>query len=358
VIFGDSYTFAYSLIHLSLLSFTFGFANVNSLLRFGVFSAMMSGNAILNFLDLEIGDYRDICFNLSIILSFLFGTLLSCFILEKTNDRYVSFGIIYLCVVLTVCLVEINEIISHGNCTRYLMCFVSCAMGGISEWTTKLGYVVMFQTGNLMRLTEMIFKFICGYSQGGNKLRGDGIITVFIIIAYFVGGVFSTFTVFKLSMFPIVFLFPFHLYFSGCLHHYGWFNESFSIYDYICKMKVIDYIVHNSWTSSGNMESPNVIKLLQVFKESNARDLENQSEVESRPSSLASMDASPIHVAQQDSNVRSENISSVSAPTVHRKRTYQRSSQHSFLERFAISEEVRNDYILSQCGYERRTTFV
>ncbi len=45
-IFGKSFIFSYSPLHLMLIAFTFGYINSFTLLKFGVFSTMVTGNAL------------------------------------------------------------------------------------------------------------------------------------------------------------------------------------------------------------------------------------------------------------------------------------------------------------------------
>lgn len=106
-------------------------------------------------------------------------------------------------------------------------------MGSLAHWASKLGYVLIFQTGNLLKLGEALYKYVFGFSQGDIKARGDVTILVANFISYCIGAAISASVVrYNIgSSVPLFLTFPFQLYFAGCYEKWGWFK--FSIIDII-----------------------------------------------------------------------------------------------------------------------------
>ncbi len=226
---GVSYAFACSVSHLSLLAFLFCYTNVTTYFKFGCFSSMMTGNFILMVIDIETNNFDLAVFKLVVILcNILGGTFLDCILSKYYNDRRDVFAINLLLLTIGLFITNLEFMFESISYNRYYVCIETIVMGSLFHWSSKLGYVVVFQTGNLVKLAEALFKYLFGYTQGGVKLRGDIIILLTNVISYGIGAAIAAPVVrynFESSA-PLLVTFPFQLYFAGCFEKWGWFKVS------------------------------------------------------------------------------------------------------------------------------------
>lgn len=228
-IFNVTYAFACSVSHLMLLAFLFCYTNVTTYFKFGCFSSMMTGNFILMVIDIEKNEINLAVFKLIVIIcNILGGTFLDCILSKYFVDRRDVFAINLLLLLIGIFITNLEFIFKPIAYNKYYVCIETIIMGSLFHWSSKLGYVVVFQTGNLVKLAEALFKYLFGYSQGGVKLRGDIIILLTNVISYGIGAAVSASVVrYKIeSSVPLFVTFPFQLYFAGCFEKWGWFKVS------------------------------------------------------------------------------------------------------------------------------------
>lgn len=222
---GRKCLFAYSVSHIALLAMTFGYANIVTVYRFGVYSSLMTPNSINIAVLYYNKQYNDSLFASSIIASHLvIGISVDCYLLNSFKSREHTFGV--LMILLAVCCVITDLVVAESGLihSRYIVCFLSAVLGAISHWTSKLGYVVMLFDGNFLKFVESNYKFLSGYTQGGPKLRGDNVIVSVILISAFIGillGLLALRHLESLSLTVLVVTCPFQLHCSGCLQVWG-----------------------------------------------------------------------------------------------------------------------------------------
>jgi uncharacterized membrane protein YoaK (UPF0700 family) len=102
--------FSYSLSHLALLSFTFGFVDSNSFYRFQLYDSMQTGNMIrvANYISTPTPTYDNTVLILKTLLvmtsNIVGGTFISCFLLEACGTREKA-----LACIVTVCLFHLSS---------------------------------------------------------------------------------------------------------------------------------------------------------------------------------------------------------------------------------------------------------
>lgn len=223
-LFGVNVLFAYSIVHLCLLSFTFMYLNVYTAFRFGVFSTLMTGNLVDATTDIPTSP-SDTAFKITLIFASTgMGTFLSGCLLTSLNSRENAMAVMLAALVLSCFLLDWLDDLTDS---RFVLCVLATTSGAMVHWSKSLGYVCSAMTGNMFKLSEFLFKAAAGYDVGGPKAVGDFIIILCIEISAMIGGLCALgmliasqnmeYVVFT----PIFASVPFHLYLSGCFYKWG-----------------------------------------------------------------------------------------------------------------------------------------
>jgi uncharacterized membrane protein YoaK (UPF0700 family) len=240
IFLGRKYLFAYPISHLCLLGFTFMFLNVNTLSRFGIFSSLMTGNILNATLALKDGDYNETLFKFTVILSHAVGGVsLDCYLMEYFKNRENTFGAIMLGLCIACVLVDLMYM-DHRTDNHYVVCLLAAVCGALAHWSSKLGYVLMLHTGNMLKLSEALFLFLNGYTSGGPKMRGDTVLLFFLILSSLGGALLASLSLVyapRASLIPILATIPLHLHLSGTTKVWGFPVWSFT--DYIFNRKIM-----------------------------------------------------------------------------------------------------------------------
>jgi len=224
VICGVNFHFQYSFWHLLLIAFTYGYVNAYSLVKYGVFSTMVTGNCINMAAALAAGDYSRTWYLATIIVSqSLFGPLLSCVLLDVTNSRSRSYIWMSGLLCLTCFIVDIlhsctiTDYCDNDALNLFELCLLGFTSGALMHWTSKLGYVPMFATGNLLRLSEACYRMCFNIGLGGPKLRGDMVILTFNFLVFVSSVAVHSLYIERsnLTLFVVTATFPLHVWFSG-----------------------------------------------------------------------------------------------------------------------------------------------
>lgn len=213
-----------SIYHQFWLSFTFGFANCNSFRSFGIFASLMTGNMVLLSIKAKEADDADAAFIAACVVSFfVFGTVASNLIIEGVKDRYHSFALIYLYVCVFMSIVEGIEIglyNDHPSQHSPYVCFLIGGMGMLCHWCYKMNYQVVLHIGNVQKLLEYGYNKLFGYKVGGKRGIGDIVLASIILVGFVSGCMCALVTHIKHSLFPLLVLFPVHLYVSGTFDYW------------------------------------------------------------------------------------------------------------------------------------------
>ena len=172
--------------------------------------------------------YNQVYFDIVIIICHVFvGTWLSCYVLEHAQSYKLSYAIIsgfmcFICFCVDLFEAQEQSIGTDVNKRQFFVAFLAISMGAMMHWCSKVGFVTMFITSNLQKLTEAIYRLRYNFYQGGAKLRGDATSILFIIIMFFGGAIFGAYgTNFskgsRWTLLPITISYPFHLWLGGCL---------------------------------------------------------------------------------------------------------------------------------------------
>lgn len=213
-----------SVYHQFWLSFTFGFANCNSFRSFGIFASLMTGNMVLLSINIKEAHNSNASFICICVLSFfVFGTVASNLIIEWVKDRYHSFALIYLYVCIFISIVEGLEIgYFHDHPTQHsvIVCFLIGGMGMLCHWCYKMNYQVVLHIGNVQKVLEYAYNKMFGYKVGGKRGIGDIVLCSIILLGFVCGCLGALVTRIRHSLFPLLVLFPVHLYTSGTLDYW------------------------------------------------------------------------------------------------------------------------------------------
>eukprot|EP00602_Paraphysomonas_sp_CaronLab_P008220 CAMPEP_0185020630 /NCGR_PEP_ID=MMETSP1103-20130426/3254_1 /TAXON_ID=36769 /ORGANISM="Paraphysomonas bandaiensis, Strain Caron Lab Isolate" /LENGTH=245 /DNA_ID=CAMNT_0027551645 /DNA_START=402 /DNA_END=1139 /DNA_ORIENTATION=- len=142
------------------------------------------------------------------------------------KSRQNVFAVLMCLLVLTVAVVDL---IADTTGSRYSLCLLCVTSGALVHWSQKLGYTCSAMTGNMFKLSEIIFKLCVGYDLGGAKMHGEALILFGIFFGSLVGAL-SAVGVLQitenLSIMPLLVTVPFHLYLAGCLEEWGWITKA------------------------------------------------------------------------------------------------------------------------------------
>lgn len=228
-ILGRKCLIAYPISHLSFLAMIFGYINIITVYRFSVYSSLMTGNGINIALDVYHRNYSNAYFDLSVIVShIIFGVSFDCYLLNTLKSRENTYALLAILLGLACILVDIiclkNDKLENK---RYVVIILSSILGALSHWTSKLGYVVIFLTGNLIKWAEANYKFMAGYSQGGPKLKGDHFMISIILTSTFIGIITALIALDHIedySLIPIAITVPIQLHLAGCFEVWGFWK--------------------------------------------------------------------------------------------------------------------------------------
>ena len=244
-ILGVPYIFSQSMLHVSILAFTFGYIDAVAFARFGLFISGQTGNLILSalretdFLAVKGKRLSLVTVSLTVTAETIFGPLLSCALLEHTNSREKALAC--LVCLLTVVIVAIdtstyltvnqNSSGDEGFYAENYALFLSFPVGALAHWAMKTSFTSAFMTLNFMKTAEFLYRRFRGISQGGPKLRGDIVLTCAMILAFVVGTYAGACIHARLcqigphaaawSLLPLGCLSPLHLWVGGCLSNVG-----------------------------------------------------------------------------------------------------------------------------------------
>ena len=239
-IWKKKFCFNYPISSLSTLAFTFGYLDCEVYSKYGFMCTMQTANMIFLADNMfpKNNEYYAIETNVPIlIVNFLIGTLGGCFLslylLETTQNRKITFGIL-ITILCAMCLVvdftcyykmPVPDPTSHYN---GLVLLLSIPASAIFHWSSKLGYLLNLMTGNIMKVADALYRRMRSYPQGGATLRGDILTLCIIIIAYFLGGVFCSLIRasfndgdYAFALLPLACSWPFQLWQGGVLSEIG-----------------------------------------------------------------------------------------------------------------------------------------
>ena len=243
------FLFKFPLSHLMMMAFTFGWIDQDSYVRFGIMSTMQTANILFfttNCFPANNSYYEFVTSIPLLAANFFAGAVLGPFFcltsLEYTQSREKAYAIIMTLLCVNCVIVDLLSSAyfrepSQSSPMNYLILFLSLPGTALFHWSLKLGYILNFQTGNVMRLSDSFYLWSRGYKQGGATYRGDIFALILIIMSYFFGslgcsGYRSTYGdkyPFSLSAFACTW--PLQLWIGGSFETCG----SFSIIDMIEK---------------------------------------------------------------------------------------------------------------------------
>ena len=178
-IFQTRVLFTHNMSHLFAISLALAFICITTYKRYGFYACIMTGNLYKTIELIFVQDslwsglhYAMIIFGHSHI-----GGITTCFLLEKTSKE-IACLYIWLAIILFSFLLEVSEymlnyltIFSYWSTMhkaiviQLLVGAVISGTGALSFWSTKLGFITPFQTGNFFRLAESIYKWSRNYAQ-------------------------------------------------------------------------------------------------------------------------------------------------------------------------------------------------
>jgi hypothetical protein len=225
ILFGVRFIFSYSILHLSLFSFTYTYLNILTLFEYKVYSSLMTGNFFNSALDFESKLYMDVLFRLTLIVSCTtLGTFVDCYLLLHMKNRRNAFAVLMLMLVASVILADIIHDSTDDGGGRYSLAVLCVTSGALVHWSQKLGYICSAMTGNMFKIAELMFNFFNGYDVGGPKMHGEALIYVSIFASALVGAL-SAIYMFRhgevVALYGLIATVPFHLYLAGCLEEWG-----------------------------------------------------------------------------------------------------------------------------------------
>jgi uncharacterized membrane protein YoaK (UPF0700 family) len=200
----------------------------------------MTGNILNATLALKDGDYKETLFKFTVIMCHAVGGVsFNCYLMEYFKNRENAFGAIMFGLLISCVLVDLMYM-DHRTDNHYVVCLLALICGALSHWSSKLGYVVMLHTGNMLKLSESLFLFLNGYTSGGPKMRGDTVLLFFLILSSLVGAVLASLSLVyapRASLIPILATIPLHLHLSGTTKVWGFPVWSFT--DYIFNRNIM-----------------------------------------------------------------------------------------------------------------------
>ena len=156
-----------------------------------------------------------------IVLAGIGGPMLSCALHEYFRNRYKAFGFIIIWQAICCIIIDIVEYklrnFKHANYACIPLALMSVAM---FHWTTKLGYVLNLQTGNLTTASENLYKYLRGFPLGTPKQKGELVAITGALVFFLVGAVCSSLWGYcyqYFSLLPIIITSPVHLYYVNLL---------------------------------------------------------------------------------------------------------------------------------------------
>lgn len=204
--------FTGSLTLYASMAFIAGYVDVNSIQRFGVLVSLATGNLASGAISAVQGDFSkaSLCFLMSFSVTCL-GALFSSALLHYFKCRRKALnGIIFTsCIIFTFV-----DILTKYRNENYRFCAVLLALtsGATLHWVLKLGFTTALMTINGLKLFEALFRLTFNISQGGQKLRGD-LLTIVSIILSFIAGTFVTLGMqqysYDFSLYPLIII---HVY--------------------------------------------------------------------------------------------------------------------------------------------------
>ena len=279
-IWGKKFSFNYAISSLTALSFLFGWLDSDAYSKFGFMCTMQTANIV--FLADNIfprhNEYYQIATNVPILIVNLLvgaigGCFLSLYLLETTQNRKITFGILItmLCAMcFVVDIVTYYKMPDPDPTSNYnlLVVLLSVPGCGLFHCSSKLGYLLNLMTGNIMKVADAMYRRLRGYPQGGATLRGDIMTLTLIILAYFAGCVCvslvrSSFDKHHpFALIPLGCTWPFQLWLGDVLPEIG---INFSLWNYV------EQITAYRWSLQAEDEG----KLLERLKSKDIGDIEN-----------------------------------------------------------------------------------
>ncbi len=241
-IFGHSFSMSYPLSGIILLSFTFGYLDTISYIRFGCFTCIQTGNIALFASDMfvpaisqlrKVGPLSVLPANERVIF-LLVQALVSTFggvwlmksieILVMNRKKTLVILLILMCwtTVITDVLLNMHRVQGDviGYNVHWLSMPIAMNLGALSFWSSQVGRVLYSQTMNLYKIGLALGKFGSCHDQGCAKERGDTLALCFTVPSYILGAFISAnvmssnlhylcFSLFTLS-------FPMQIWIGGC----------------------------------------------------------------------------------------------------------------------------------------------
>ena len=268
------FLFKFPLSSLMMITFIFGWIDQDSYVRFGIMSTMQTANII--FLTINCfpanNSYYELVTSIPLLMTnFITGTVFGpwfcLFSLEFTQSREKAYAIIVTFLCINCLIVDLISAAyfrepSQSSPMNYLVLLLALPGTALFHWSLKLGYILNFQTGNAMRLSDSLYLWSRGYKQGGAIYRGDIIALILIIISYFFGSLgcsgcrFAYGDKYPFSLSTLACTWPVQLWIGGCFESLGDFSIT----------NMMEKCVYN-WTLDKNDEELIVEDLLKLKQE-------------------------------------------------------------------------------------------
>ena len=179
--------------HLTLAAFIDGYLDVIVYVKFECYCSMMSGNLINLGTSISKKEGFRILFLTSVITTYLFGyfSMLNLFYSLGNNKRF-TYLIIMPFQIAAVLLLYFSSS-NYDGWMRFTLLPLVYSYGLQNCWAQKHGYVPNMMTGNMQKVIDAIFKFICLKQSMTATDNGDTLLIILEIIGYFLGAVVAGF---------------------------------------------------------------------------------------------------------------------------------------------------------------------
>lgn len=245
-IFGYKFLFAYNVSHMVTIGWMMGYINQHCFSRYGLFATFQTGNLIFlaSFVNLKNNETYPIYTNFPLLVVNIFvGVILtpalSCACMEFFNNRKKSYFALSCCWTAAIIIVTLLDLFvaktfianadSIDSKYNWPVLLLTLTGSALNHWMTKQGFLVGLNTGNMTKLGEQLYKALRNISLGGQKLRGDMLILICIVLSFFVGALSSTLwnanstdnslnNRNQLGLLPLLIVVPLDVWAAGCVH--------------------------------------------------------------------------------------------------------------------------------------------
>jgi uncharacterized membrane protein YoaK (UPF0700 family) len=202
---GQKAVIPYIWVRLGGLAFISGYLDVHSIHTYGLFVTFQSGNFIILMNAFRVGDDRLASRLIVVMVCFVFlGGWISMFIINYYKDWKKAY-LPSLAFLFVVCLS--NTIIDAVPLSQFWLTvqLLVTAMGCLCHWQSKSGFFTMFHTGNMLKTSEFIWKFLFGFKIDDPSNLGDALTVFYLVFMFGTGAVFGTNRLQdKLGLFPVM----------------------------------------------------------------------------------------------------------------------------------------------------------